>query len=235
MPLSRCSSPDSGPSHCHPEDIVPPGKVASEAPVSIDSAQRLGSPTTRLNDKSRGQSHIREVIWDGESSDAESNNSATSYSLRPWYRRPSPWWIIPAMALSALISTMTTAPRTEIYIRLICAELKPKHLLHPSSVLSVNGTASTPMDIASSFHEESAIFPRDLYPVLDAPTHIKVPRPSAKCASDPEIGALVAKLAATITFVNGFLSFITTGWWAKVPLSWTIIFSVGRSSLASAL
>ncbi|KAF9520614.1 hypothetical protein BS47DRAFT_1286818 [Hydnum rufescens UP504] len=216
MPLSRCSSPGPGPSHWNPEDIVPSGKVVSEAPVSIDLAQRLGSPTTRLNDKSRDQSHIRDVIWDGERSDAESNNSATSYSLRPWYRRPSPWWIIPAMALSALISTMTTAPRTEIYIRLICAELKPKHLLHPSSVLPVNATASTPMDIAPSFHGEPAIFLRDLYPVFDAAKHFKVPRPSAKCTSDPEIGALVAKLATTITFVNGFLSFITTGWWAKL-------------------
>lgn len=231
MSLSRDSSPAPGPSHNHLLDILPSGDVTPEAPVSIQVAKLLGFPINESRFGSRSHSRLRDVIWDENPSDTESNHSAASD--RPWYRRPSPWWILPVISMGALMGAMTIAPRTEVYIRLVCAELKPEYVLHPA--LPINSTTPLPIDITSSPHGVYVNPPREVYPASAAAALFKVPRPTTRCASDPVIGARVASLATAITFVMGFISFITTSWWAKVNSLWVITLPAEHSLPAAAL
>lgn len=136
--------------------------------------------------------------------------------------------------------SMTFAPRTEVYIRLVCAHYKPEFIYEPQPPSDSPHTNTTlPLPPSSpAFPSESS---NDVYKhivnsvigtrgVLDDfpfswpstndgadkdKAHVFVPRPSHKCTADPEVGRIVAGLTTAVTLTLGILSCITTGYWAS--------------------
>ncbi|GJJ12593.1 hypothetical protein Clacol_006836 [Clathrus columnatus] len=104
---------------------------------------------------------------------------------RPFYRRPSPWWIIMTMAIAAIVFSTLMAPRVDVYTTLVCERLKP--------------------EVTASYYAMSTT--RTFWRSL--------PRPPLECVQDPEIQALVAKLNTIISATSGLLGCLTVGWWGQ--------------------
>lgn len=220
MPGTASPSRPHPPHHSstHSVDVLLPtadSVVSTETGVSSDMADLLGYALAG-NDrgdrsKPRAHSRLRDVIGAGASSDADTTSqrsASTSSSTRrrrgpekPWYRRPSPWWILPATAGSAILSSMTVAPKSEVYIRLICAELRPDSVLLPPSVNfpSVNDPSPSSLTFVTLNENTTA-----------------VPRPTPECSSDPEVARVVAELSTAISLITGVLACLTTAMWGQV-------------------
>ncbi|KAJ6497032.1 major facilitator superfamily domain-containing protein [Mycena vitilis] len=123
----------------------------------------------------------------------------------PWWKRPSPWWLLICTPLSTIAMSAGLAPKVEVYTLLVCSVHKPeifkdRHFLpsdFPSSTESSNTTTFPPsFDIATTAAVTSSDYPE-----------------SKLCASDPVVQAAVASLNAVITTSMGVLGCLTTGWW----------------------
>ncbi|KAG8832236.1 hypothetical protein FRC17_001684, partial [Serendipita sp. 399] len=110
----------------------------------------------------------------------------------PWYKRPSPGWVLIGTFIAAISIATTLAPRVEVYIKLVCQEIRPEY--------------------------EALDFVRPPGGVMDWPStlgSITIPRPSTKCQADPEVQQAAASIGALITSIMGILSCLTAGWWGK--------------------
>ncbi|EUC62120.1 MFS transporter [Rhizoctonia solani AG-3 Rhs1AP] len=126
---------------------------------------------------------------------------------RPWYNRPSPLWLLPLTIIGALLMAATIAPRQELYIRLVCNELRPEYiLLPPPAVVSLG--ADIPNDPQTPIY-----IPPPAPPNRPA---INIPGPNKMCTSDPGVLAASAKLQTALTTSMGVLSCLTTGSWAQL-------------------
>ncbi|KAI6041355.1 major facilitator superfamily domain-containing protein [Pisolithus marmoratus] len=125
-----------------------------------------------------------------EDEDENHAQEVASWKKRPWWKRPSPYWIACGMLISAIGSAATLAPRVEVYTILVCHTLRPEYFL------------GSPINM---------VVP---HVVGAAPTQ-KDKQSRQKCTSDPEVQATVAKLSATLITTMGILSCLTTGWWAN--------------------
>jgi hypothetical protein len=120
---------------------------------------------------------------------------------------------------------MTMAPKTEVYIRLVCLQYKPELVLplaHPTAPANHGDLPLLPNSrVISSYlsrvHESPDLIKTpDLVVTDETDVHVRVPRPSSKCTSDPEVGRIVAGLNTAVVLTLGILSLITTGYWASV-------------------
>ncbi|KAJ7219467.1 major facilitator superfamily domain-containing protein [Mycena pura] len=116
----------------------------------------------------------------------------------PWWKRPSPWWLLVCTPLSTIAMSATQAPKVEVYTLLVCSVHKPEIFKH-----------SVPNSLASPY------IGRTTFP---ASFEIAAGSPVSACASDPVVQAAVAKLntgAFAITTSMGVLGCLTTGWWGS--------------------
>lgn len=120
----------------------------------------------------------------------EPSNALDERAKLPWYKRPSPVWLLVGTFMAAIATSITIAPRIELYIRLACQEIRPDY-------------------------ESISIKPGEIITWPSIIGTVALPRPSARCQSDPTIQAAVAELGATMTTTIGVLSCLTAGWWGK--------------------
>ncbi|KAK7054690.1 hypothetical protein VNI00_003153 [Paramarasmius palmivorus] len=103
----------------------------------------------------------------------------------PWWKRPSPWWLIAMLPISAMAMAATIAPRVEVYTMLACRVHKPD-IYYESDYyapqLQAFGNSTT------SLFQQSQ---------LNANVHIELAKANP-CAADPVVQAAVAKLAAGV-------------------------------------
>lgn len=123
---------------------------------------------------------------------------------------------------------MTFAPKTEVYIRLVCAQYKPEYLILVPPITTPRNQTNPPLppnspmfahyefDNGVTVNMPDNDFLYDPFGQHDGDVHVHVPRPSSKCTSDPEVGRIVAGLSAAISLTMGILSIITTGFWTSV-------------------
>ncbi|EKM82440.1 hypothetical protein AGABI1DRAFT_68063 [Agaricus bisporus var. burnettii JB137-S8] len=104
----------------------------------------------------------------------------------PWWKRPSPYWLLCVLPFTAVAMTALLAPRVEIYTILVCRQIKPDIYYEKSSLA---GTAL----LSSS---------------------ASTPTRSQLCAADPVVQAGVSKFATMMTTSMGILSCLSTGWWS---------------------
>ncbi|EJU05334.1 MFS general substrate transporter [Dacryopinax primogenitus] len=159
------------------------------------------------------------------------------FESRPWYRRPSPWWLIPTLLVSSTLTSMTLAPKVEVYNKLVCAEHRPEYSSHDPPILIpgapeedvVVGPGAGPV-IPAHFDfenaEDSAVLPNFLqepYRWKPEPpdwTRKGAKSPSALCRADPLVQAEVAKISTAMTTLMGLLAVLTTGFWSSKSDVW---------------
>ncbi|KAF8808993.1 MFS general substrate transporter [Phlegmacium glaucopus] len=139
-------------------------------------------------------------------------------SKLPWWKTPSPWWLLMTMPFTAIATSSTLAPRIEIYTTLACSIHRPDIFRGSSQQQDIldfvqqSNDHRTPavahqsgsVDIFGVFIIEESIQSND----ADTP-----PTRKQRCASDPIVQAAVAKLSTVIAASMGILSCITTAWW----------------------
>ncbi|KAJ4487747.1 major facilitator superfamily domain-containing protein [Lentinula aciculospora] len=128
----------------------------------------------------------------------------------PWWKRPSPVWLLALLPITSIAMSATLAPKVEIYTDLACAQHKPeiadnRTRFIPSSPLSASIVTASNYSTAS--HNGGGELPG----VIEIPTK----NLSNPCKTDPVVQAAVAELAAVMTACMGILSCITTGWWTS--------------------
>ncbi|CAE6510717.1 unnamed protein product [Rhizoctonia solani] len=120
---------------------------------------------------------------------------------RPWYKTPSVWWLLPVTALGAMFRASTIAPRTELYIKFACDELRPEYRVDANVVQwDSRPMKSARVDVPITFVQKDAAMKTAL---------------DKRCSQDPEVHRAAARLSASITSAQGILSTITLGWWAQ--------------------
>ncbi|KAJ7172296.1 major facilitator superfamily domain-containing protein [Mycena filopes] len=170
-----------------------------DAPVDQETAELFG-------ELGRPHHEQDETLVDDEEDFQRERNQL------PWWKRPSPWWLMMCTPLSTIAMSATLAPKIEIYTLLACSVHKPE--IFEDRALA----ASIPSFLLS--HPEShaeTTFPPTFEMALTHNTSLPLismdePKPNP-CASDPVVLAAVARLTATITTTMGVLGCLTTGWW----------------------
>ncbi|KAF9469433.1 major facilitator superfamily domain-containing protein [Collybia nuda] len=113
--MSSPSSPLLAP---QPEGLVlPDGPITKPAAELLSDLVQHPCPTTSNGDEPSG-----------------------IHATRPWYKTPSPHWLLVLLPFATIAASTTWAPRIEIYTQLVCAVHKPdiydKHLLLSATVPS---------------------------------------------------------------------------------------------------
>ncbi|KAJ7039945.1 major facilitator superfamily domain-containing protein [Mycena alexandri] len=122
----------------------------------------------------------------------------------PWWKRPSPWWLIIAVPFSAIAMSATFAPRVEVFTLLACTVHKPELLMgeHPISRYILPPRHQPPL------------FPQsDLTNQTSSPMGGMGMSTASPCASDPVVQAVVAKLTTAASALSGVLCILTTAFW----------------------
>ncbi|KAL0946702.1 hypothetical protein HGRIS_012889 [Hohenbuehelia grisea] len=192
--------------------------ILSDGPVGEEAAELLTDFVRHHADET--------LVADDEESmleaDADDGDDTDEWAGKPWWKRPSPYWLLFMMLLSAPATGMTIAPRIEIYTLLACSVHKPEvfeiapiganlpyiipHKLDPLS-------NSNPTDSFLS----SASWPNDTVRVQAGHGYDDTYK---LCAKDPVVQAAVAQLSTALTTTLGVLSCLTTGWWGNFSDRW---------------
>ncbi|KAF9479281.1 MFS general substrate transporter [Pholiota conissans] len=202
---SRRTTPDDalGPYVNDPESLILPDGLVDEA------TELLGEFVHPHN--------VRDDTLIGTSDDEDEADDERDKKFRlPWWKRPSPAWLIAAMPLTAIAMAMTIAPRIEVYTMLACNVHKPDIFKQNHPGVETNSSTLHKLNLGT-FAQRSpdALSTTSLAPIYQSfSTNNTTPlTPRNKCASDPVVQAAVAKLTAVIATTMGVLSFVTTGWW----------------------
>lgn len=107
----------------------------------------------------------------------------------------------------AMFRASTIAPRTELFIKFACDELRPEYRVDANVVQWDTTRKSAQVDIPMTFVQRNTAVKTMLL------------HPDKRCSQDPEVHRAAAKLSAAITSAQGILSTITLGWWAQVCIS----------------
>ncbi|KAF8344284.1 major facilitator superfamily domain-containing protein [Cantharellus anzutake] len=181
-------------------DIVP-----LPAEISISSKAPPNSADIGDNNGDKADSE------DDDNSFVAPEDEEVPFHERPWYKRPSAWWILPVFGFVTCFMFMTVAAKTEIYIRLVCEAYKPE--IASPLVIDNNSSSSTTEPV---FIGRSTFVPFGDWGINSQYYDVKVPRPTSQCRADPEVGRRVAALATMITLTLGLFSVLTTGFWSKL-------------------
>lgn len=98
----------------------------------------------------------------------------------PWWKRPSPLWILIAYPFSSIAFSATMAPKVEIYTQLACLAHKPE--IFWDTLISI------PQYTLPAIANASAS--------IDTSSFVEVLGQSNSCAADPVVQAAVAKFTA---------------------------------------
>ncbi|KZT56416.1 MFS general substrate transporter [Calocera cornea HHB12733] len=165
----------------------------------------------------------------------DDDDGEDDFESRPWYKRPSPWWLIPTLLVSSTLSSMTMAPKVEVYNKLVCREHRPEYSSHDPPILMPGhpqeelvhtgpgpvvpghpGEAQDSVELLNYVQEAYRWRP-------DPPASAYkggVKSPSALCRADPVVQAEVAKISTAMTTLMGLLAVLTTGYWSSKSDVW---------------
>lgn len=162
--------------------------------------------------------HDEGTIIGLEDDDGNSDDNLTDKKAGklPWWKKPSPWWLLAIMPFTSIAMSATMAPRIEIYTILACSVHKPdifKQSFPGLELGLVEERRQLPTDPSTQLIDR--IYLPYLTNKLGQATNTSVPTKPNLCASDPVVQAAVAKLTAVIATCTGILACITTGWWGS--------------------
>ncbi|GAA99360.1 uncharacterized protein L969DRAFT_93820 [Mixia osmundae IAM 14324] len=172
------------------------------SPTFVDSdASSQTAPTQKIDERTpllAGRSR---------SVDDDEEDHEIPFDERPWYKRPSPLWLIPTSLAMATCMGMTIGPKVEIYNALVCQRLYPMSD-NSTSIIQYNapsydGSSTQSSSIDLTFVSSS---------VAD---QIEAMTPE-QCRQSPRVQRKVAQLNIMITLAMGILSAFTAGYWGSM-------------------
>ncbi|KAJ7087857.1 major facilitator superfamily domain-containing protein [Mycena epipterygia] len=197
--VSESSRHTPGRSVSYAQSILPDGPVDEE---TVELLNELVHPhhaqdETLVDDDAEGDSHQRQQL--------------------PWWKRPSPWWLVFCTPFATIAMSATIAPKIEIYTLLACSVHKPE-IFRDQQLLSTN------LPFSLRPHKDPLVgitFPPSFDIAINNSTStiISMDEPSRSpntCSTDPVVLAAVAKLTTAISATMGILGCITTGWWGSI-------------------
>ncbi|KAJ6597071.1 major facilitator superfamily domain-containing protein [Mycena vulgaris] len=194
--VSSSSRHRPGRSVSYAQSVLPDGPVDEE---TVELLSELMHPH-----------HDQEETLVDDDEDAQRN---AERQRLPWWKRPSPWWLIMCTPLSTIAMSATMAPKIEIYTMLACSVHKPE-IFRDTQLLS----AYLPSSLRTHEEPNGTSFPPSFDIAIKNATSpiISMTKPEiSPCASDPVVQAAVAKLTTAITASMGVLGCLTTGWWGS--------------------
>ncbi|KAG1756634.1 major facilitator superfamily domain-containing protein [Suillus paluster] len=203
-----------------PEELVLPGGSVGEQATEIPHGMAHPPPQSERILVDQGGSF--QLDREDEAHDEE----VTAWKVLPWWKRPSPYWLVFGMPVASLGFSATIAPRVEMYTNLACRVHAPELQYGPNDMLDLAQPLSTlSMNTAMILHGFNLDGPSaasvstqsaSLYvPANTGPQQEHVPDRN-QCASDPVVQATVAKLSAVLHTTTGILSCFTTAWWGSL-------------------
>ncbi|KAL5532572.1 hypothetical protein ACEPAF_4346 [Sanghuangporus sanghuang] len=198
-----------------------------------DSVGPISSPGLQpsLTNVVSRSSRVQDISVSGEPDDStaafsgnhEYVNTERDYrsgeDKRPWYRKPSPWWMLTMMPISAMTLAGVSPSLLQIYTELVCKDIrKPAPSLEEPYISQTRGLLDLPeyYSVTPGIGQDGPIQfgPRsDDYLWLVSAKH-ESEEPS--CASDPVVQAAVSKLLAALLSTQGALSCVTAASWASL-------------------
>ncbi|KAF9014116.1 major facilitator superfamily domain-containing protein [Cyathus striatus] len=170
-----------------------------------------------LPDGQVGEEALNESLIGEEEEDPLLNAEMRKRASLPWWKRPSPWWLLGVLPLTAIATSATIAPKIEIYTMLVCSVHKPDIFKQNFPNGGLGGNIDVASALLSSDMHRNTSMGMGIKHVISSFTGANetVPLPSKPnlCASDPVVQAAVAQLSTVITTSMGILSCLTTGWW----------------------
>ncbi|CAE6510722.1 unnamed protein product [Rhizoctonia solani] len=182
------------------------GHIRSNTP-NLDGVEEIPFVGDLPTFDTRANTDVFHIAQDAPSRPPSLSPAPSVGPHRPWYRSPNPLWLLPLTVIGALLMAATIAPRQELYIRLVCNELRPEHILLPPPAL-VGFGGDIPSDPQTPIY-----VPPPAPPNRPA---INIPGPNKMCTSDPGVLAASAELQTVLTTSMGVLSCLTTGSWAQL-------------------
>ncbi|KAF9218282.1 MFS general substrate transporter [Gyrodon lividus] len=166
-----------------------------------------------------------------EQEDEDHAEEIASWKRLPWWKRPSPYWLVFGIPIGSIGYSATFAPRVDMYTSLACRTHRPEYI---SNDLSKSLTYQWSHDEPATHAADTPVphGPDDNSGVIVNLPSVFLPDTSysspledtqyeydsdtrQKCASDPVVQAVVARLSAVLLTTMGILSCLTTGWWGS--------------------
>jgi hypothetical protein len=124
-------------------------------------------------------------------------NPQDKKSKLPWWKTPSPWWLLMIMPFTSIGSSATIAPRIELYTTLACSIHRPDIFGESFQQLDILDFIQHSNDygipaVAHQSRSDVFMIEKSLQ-TNDAATP---PTRKQRCASDPVVQAAVAKLTS---------------------------------------
>ncbi|KAH7889409.1 major facilitator superfamily domain-containing protein [Phlebopus sp. FC_14] len=197
----------------YPPEAISREILLDEQPIEAgqydqDETTPFGTQDPLITDQEEEENHLDEV---------------TSWKRLPWWKRPSPYWIIFGVPLSSIGYSASLAPRVEMYTMLACRIHRPEAVSDDLSQLLArqwsHDVALTPAGMPAVHHpnhddtsvgSSSVFLPNVTYPFL---VEREDPEMRQRCAADPVVQAVAARLAAVLATTMGVLSCLVTAWW----------------------
>ncbi|KAH9484437.1 putative membrane protein C14C4.07 [Psilocybe cubensis] len=199
--------------------ILPDGAIGADAAELLEEFVHPHHP---------GRAYLTEttLVESDTSAGDESDNNSRKEVKSPWWKKPSPWWLLMLMPFTAIATSATIAPRIEMYTILACKTHRPDIFREVYPDYDMQGLASA---LSRSSDQVGPTYASNSSSVLSALSEVSFlstdtwtdgienmsrrPIKKNKCAADPTVAAAVAKLTAVISTWMGTLSILTTGWW----------------------
>ncbi|KAG6376479.1 hypothetical protein JVT61DRAFT_2472 [Boletus reticuloceps] len=160
-----------------------------------------------------------------EEEDEDHASEVASWRKLPWWKRPSPYWVVFGTFFSATGFAALLAPKVALYTTLACRVHRPEYVMNIYSfplthnhLISINATdalipyvfdgSETAVDTISALHPS---------PTYNSPLDY-TPNDEQQCASDPVVQGVVATLNAVFNTSMGIFSCLTAGWWGSVSV-----------------
>jgi MFS family permease len=200
------------------------GLILPSVPINEHTLHELVHPHQQLERTLVDQDEPVQLDREDEEHDEE----VTAWKVLPWWKRPSPYWLIFVTPLASIGFSAVIGPRVEMYTVLACRVHAPGHELQyePNGTLQLAQSHSMlSMNKASTLHDglnlddPSALIVSaqhvSLYVPADTDQQSHIPDRD-QCASDPVVQAAVAQLSAVLSTTMGILSCLTTAWWGSL-------------------
>ncbi|KAF9444748.1 MFS general substrate transporter [Macrolepiota fuliginosa MF-IS2] len=151
---------------------------------------------------------VEDTLADEQSSEEEEELSKVR-SL-PWWKRPSPWWLLVALPFTAIAMSATIAPRIEVYTTLACRVIRPdiySDVSQPNTAVLSTVAETRPQRCAADPVVQAAVAKLSAG-MLFNPIIFLCLHPSS-IISDVNVYSFNAAMTTSM----GILSCLTTGWW----------------------